>query len=128
MPSPRTILGPGLLAAALVLSACGSSSGEASSTTAATTAAADSSTTASSGTAGTSSTAKVDANTASNEELIAAFTAAGVANPDRWAREVQEYRPYSGTDDWAMLKQELSKYNIDDATLAAIISTLEVNG
>ena len=132
MPSRRTILGPGLLAAALVLSACGSSGGDASTVT--TTAAASTTAADSSGGSDTTATTaeaaagdKVDANTASTDELAAAFTAAGVANADRWAHEVEEYRPYSGTDDWAKLKQELSKYNIDDATLAAILSTLTVS-
>lgn len=129
MRTSKKILGPGLLVAALALSGCGSSGGDAATTTApsaSTTAASDSSG-ATDGSA-SSDAATVDANTASVDEMAAAFEAAGVANADRWAREVEEYRPYSGTDDWAHLKQELSKYNIDDATLQQILSTLTVNG
>ncbi len=44
-------------------------------------------------TAGSASTTLVNANTASVEELQAAFEAAGISNADRWAREVAEYRP-----------------------------------
>jgi hypothetical protein len=65
----------------------------------------------------------VDANTASVDEMAAAFEAAGVPNAQRWAHEVEEYRPYSD-DGWAHLRQELSKYNIDDATFDQITSTL----
>ena len=71
-------------------------------------------------------TAKVNANTAPVAELAAAFAAAGVPNAGRWAREVEEYRPYTGTDDWAHLREELAKYNIDDATFAEIVSVLGV--
>jgi hypothetical protein len=65
----------------------------------------------------------VDANTASVDEMAAAFEAAGVANAQRWAHEVEEYRPYSD-DGWAALRQELSKYNIDQDTFDKITSTL----
>lgn len=127
MQTRRTILGPGLLAAALVLSACGSSGSDTAPTTTAAASAADgSNATTTAAASGTTEATKVDANTASVDEMAAAFEAAGVSNPDRWAREVEEYRPYSGTDDWAKLKQELSKYNIDDATLNQILSTLQV--
>lgn len=69
--------------------------------------------------------AKVDANTASVSELATALAANGVANANRWAREVEEYRPYP-TDDpsFALLKQQLSKYNPSAETLAAIIASL----
>lgn len=70
-------------------------------------------------------TTKVNANDASVEELAAAFEAAGIPNAERWAHEVEEYRPYSD-DGWAHLRQELSKYNIDDATFEQIVATLEL--
>ena len=70
-------------------------------------------------------TTKVNANDASVEELAAAFEAAGIPNAARWAHEVEEYRPYSD-DGWAHLRQELSKYNIDDATFEQIVATLEL--
>lgn len=72
---------------------------------------------------GSSDSATVDANTASVDEMAAAFDAAGVPNAERWAREVEEYRPYTD-DGWAHLRQELSKYNIDDQTFQQITSTL----
>jgi hypothetical protein len=68
----------------------------------------------------------VNANTASVEELQAAFAAAGISNADRWAREVAEYRPYDADPTWAKLRQELAKYNIDPAVLEQIIATLTV--
>ena len=70
-------------------------------------------------------TTKVNANDASVEELAAAFEAAGIPNAARWAHEVEEYRPYSD-DGWAHLRQELSKYNIDDATFEQIVASLEL--
>jgi hypothetical protein len=67
----------------------------------------------------------VSANTASREELVAALTAAGVPNADRWATEVMEYRPYA-TDDSTLqkLQDNLAKYDPDAATLAAILAAL----
>jgi hypothetical protein len=72
-----------------------------------------------------SSAAKVSANTASTAELVAALEPADVANADRWAREIMEYRPYDTTDPTLRhLQDELAKYNPDPATLAAILSVL----
>jgi uncharacterized protein YggE len=71
-------------------------------------------------------TTRVNANGATVEELQAAFEAAGIANADRWAREVAEYRPYPADPTWAQLRQELGKYNIDQAVLEQIIALLEV--
>ena len=68
---------------------------------------------------------RVNINDAGTSELEAAFKAAGVTNPRRWAREVDEYRPYPSDPDFAKLRQELGKYNIDPAVLELIISTLE---
>jgi hypothetical protein len=132
MHTTRKLAGTGALALALTLSACGGDDGPATAETTivagddstTTTAAPDDATTSTQAAASAATT--VDANNASIDDLAAAFEAAGVANAARWAREVDEYRPYSGTDDWAKLKQELSKYNIDDATLAKILSVLEV--
>jgi competence protein ComEA len=70
-------------------------------------------------------TGKVSANTATSDELVAALTAAGVPNADRWAREVMEYRPYDTSDPALQrLQDNLAKYNPDPATLAAILSAL----
>ena len=68
---------------------------------------------------------KVNINGASISELEVAFKAAGVSNPRRWAQETDEYRPYPTDPDFAKLRQELGKYNIDPAVLEKIISTLE---
>jgi hypothetical protein len=131
MRTTRKLAGTGFLAVALTLSACAGDDGNATAATtivsaddSTTTAASDDATTTTEAAESTPST--VDANNAGIDELAAAFEAVGVANAERWAREVDEYRPYSGTDNWAKLKQELSKYNIDDATLAKILSVLEV--
>jgi len=71
-------------------------------------------------------TVRVNANTASVDELQAAFETAGISNADRWAREVAEYRPYAADPTWAQLRQELSKYNIAPDVLEQIIAVLEV--
>lgn len=115
--NPLRVASAGLLAAALALSACG---GDDDTATAPSTTAA-----ASDGSDSTSGTGTVDANTASVEEMTTAFEAAGVDNAGRWAREIEEYRPYEASDNWAKLRDELSKYNIDDETFDRIISVLE---
>jgi hypothetical protein len=69
----------------------------------------------------------VDANTASVEEIAAALAANGVSNPERWAREVAEYRPYDTSDpSLGELRDEFAKYNPDAATLEAIIASMTV--
>jgi DNA uptake protein ComE-like DNA-binding protein len=68
----------------------------------------------------------VNANTATVAELQAAFEAVGIPNADKWAREVEEYRPYPADPTWAQLRQELGKYNIDPVVLEQIIAILEV--
>ncbi|MFN8520094.1 MAG: hypothetical protein U0667_12040 [Chloroflexota bacterium] len=68
----------------------------------------------------------IDVNAATQEEIAAAFVAAGIPNADRWAREVVEYRPYEADPTWARLRQELGKYNIDPAVLEQIIALLRV--
>ncbi len=67
---------------------------------------------------------KVSANVASIEVLAAAFESAGIPNAQRWAEEVDEYRPYPDDPTWAKLDKELGKYNIDPAVYAAIVSCL----
>ncbi len=68
---------------------------------------------------------KVNINSASTSDLEKAFDAAGVTNARRWAREVDEYRPYPEDPDFGKLRQELGKYNISPAVLVLIIATLE---
>jgi hypothetical protein len=119
MSTRRAILIPVFLS--LALAACSTGTGSSVSTTAASNPAASASATTT-----TSTTTKVSANDASESELLAALTAAGVPNADRWAREVMEYRPYP-TDDAALqkLQDNLAKYNPDSATLTAILAALE---
>jgi hypothetical protein len=119
----------GLVLAATVAVGCGSSVATPAPASASS-APASGGTTPSSSPAATSSQAatagKVNANTASEAELAAAFTAAGIPNADRWAREVAEYRPYDADPTWAHLRQELAKYNIDPTVLEQILATLEI--
>ncbi len=73
------------------------------------------------------SAAKVSANNASNADLIAAFTAAGIPNPSSWAREVQEYRPYDTADaNLTKLRQNLVKYNPAAGVEDKIVATLSL--
>jgi len=69
---------------------------------------------------------KVSANTASKEELISALTAAGVPNPERWADEIEEYRPYDASDaSLQKLRDNLAKYDPSPETLQGILSALQ---
>ena len=69
--------------------------------------------------------AKVSANTASEDEIAVALESAGVSNPERWAEEVVEYRPYP-TDDpnLTKLRDNLAKYNPGQETTDLIVSAL----
>jgi hypothetical protein len=69
---------------------------------------------------------KVNANTATQAELQAAFEAAGISNAAKWAKEVAEYRPYAADPTWATLRRELGKYNIDPTVLEQILALLQV--
>lgn len=68
---------------------------------------------------------KLNINDASVAEMEAAFEAVGVTNPNRWAKEVEEYRPYPKDPEFAKLRQELGKYNIAPSVLELIVSVLE---
>jgi DNA uptake protein ComE-like DNA-binding protein len=117
LAASRSAVAIGLVAA---LAACSGSAASTSSPVATT----GSSAVATSSAAATTS-GKVSANTATSAELVAALTAAGVPNADRWAREVMEYRPYDTSDPTLQhLQDNLAKYNPDPATLAAILSAL----
>ncbi|GAA5115218.1 hypothetical protein [Pseudonocardia adelaidensis] len=68
---------------------------------------------------------KVSANTASEDEIAAALESAGVSNPERWAEEVVEYRPYPADDpNLGKLRQNLAKYNPGQETTDKIVSAL----
>jgi hypothetical protein len=70
---------------------------------------------------------KVNANTATIAEMQRAFEAAGIPNAARWAREVDEYRPYPTNDpSFGKLRQELAKYNPSPDVLQKILETLTV--
>jgi hypothetical protein len=69
----------------------------------------------------------VAANTASQAEIAAAFTAAGISNPANWAKEVVEYRPYPTNDPtFAKLRQNLVKYNPGPGVVDSIVATLSL--
>lgn len=73
----------------------------------------------------TGATEQVSANDATREELQAAFEAVGVPNAAKWAREVEEYRPYPEDDpSFAELRQELAKYNPAPEVVELIVATL----
>lgn len=75
----------------------------------------------------TASTGRVSANNASQAEVLAALTAAGVPNPANWTREVLEYRPYPTSDaTFAKLRGELAKYNPGAGVVDKIISALSL--
>jgi hypothetical protein len=115
---------------ALGLAACGGSTPTTSQTSpsvtsAPTTGAAPQNSPAGTSGATTPSVTKVSANTASEDEIAAALASAGVTNPQRWAEEVVEYRPYP-TDDpnLTKLRNELAKYNPGQQTIDKIVSVL----
>jgi competence protein ComEA len=69
---------------------------------------------------------RVSANDATHDQLVAALTSAGVPNADRWAKEIEEYRPYDTSDATLQkLQDNLAKYNPDAATLAGILAALQ---
>ena len=73
-----------------------------------------------------SGVAKVSANEASEAELMAALTAAGVDSPERWAEEIEEYRPYPADDpNFTKLRDEFAKYNPGPGVVDKIVSALE---
>jgi hypothetical protein len=76
-------------------------------------------------TAAASTSQKVDANSASQDQIQQALEAAEVPNAARWTREVMEYRPYPTNDpSFAKLRQELAKYNPSADVVDKIVSAL----
>ncbi len=70
---------------------------------------------------------KLSANNSSDEELEAAFEAAGILNAEQWAHEVEEYRPYPMDDtDFTKLRGELAKYKPGPGLVDSIIDLLEL--
>ena len=69
--------------------------------------------------------AEVSANTASEDEIATALQSAGVSNPERWAEEVVEYRPYPADDpNLTKLRDNLAKYNPGQETTDKIVAAL----
>jgi hypothetical protein len=124
MPVPPRHLAAPAVALALLLGACSSGGNDHDADDAART----TSTTASNGASDTTTSdasTTVDANAATVAELTAAFEADGISNASRWAREVEEYRPYP-TDDptFAKLREKLKKYNPSSAVVDQIVAAL----
>jgi hypothetical protein len=79
----------------------------------------------SAGAAASAATGRVSANTASEDEIAAALERAGVSNPEKWAEEVVEYRPYPADDaNLTTLRENLAKYNPGQETTDKIVSAL----
>lgn len=111
------------IATAVVLAGCGGSTSSATSTVTPTTTAAVAAPATT--TVPADPAAKVSANTASEGDIAAALKAAGVSNPDRWAEEVVEYRPYPADDpNLGKLRDNLAKYNPGQETVDKIVSAL----
>jgi hypothetical protein len=110
-----------------IVSGCSSGNDDGSGNSAPSTSAAPSTSTAA-GSGSTGSTAatvsQVDPNTASESQIAAAFTAAGVDNANKWAKEVTEYGPYTPDTISDTLTKELGKYGIDQQTLDTILGVL----
>lgn len=67
----------------------------------------------------------VSANTATVEEIADALAAAGVDNAEKWANEVEEYRPYADADELkSKLNRELAKYDPGQETIDRIVGAL----
>lgn len=70
---------------------------------------------------------RVSANNASRADLQAVFENAQISNAGKWAREVEEYRPYPEDDgDYTKLRGELAKYNPTPGVVDQIIAQLEL--
>jgi hypothetical protein len=124
--SLRSAIIPIALAGIVGLTACTGSQGPAPSTGGAPTRAAVSGATPAAGSASSPvALQKVNANTASQDEVARVLEADGVPNASRWAREVVEYRPYP-TDDpsFGKLRQELAKYNPGPQVTDQIVAAL----
>jgi hypothetical protein len=121
--TPRLLAAAAVCALALGLAGCGSGSTPSGSAPSAATAPTTSS--GAPGAAPAASAEKVSANTASEDEIAAALESAGVSNPEKWAEEVVEYRPYPADDpNLTKLRDELAKYNPGQETTDKIVSAL----
>jgi hypothetical protein len=114
------------LTLAVAVSACAGSSGSSTAGSPSAAAPASAGSGASAGpSAGTTASGKVSANTASKQQIADALQAHGVSNPDRWADEVVEYRPYPPNDpSLGKLRQNLAKYHPSPQTMQGILDSL----
>ena len=113
------------VAVGLLFAACSNGSSRHASPASSTSSTAEASTPTSAA-AAAADTAKVSANTASQDEVAAALEAAGVPSAARWAREVVEYRPYPANDPTLQkLRGNLAKYNPGQDVEDKIISALK---
>jgi hypothetical protein len=127
--SARLTMGGAATLLALGLAACGGSTttpdAAATPSTATPLTSSSAGTDSATGSAAASAVTKVSANTASEDEIAAALESAGVSNPERWAVEVVEYRPYPTDDpDLTKLRDNLAKYNPGQETTDKIVSAL----
>jgi hypothetical protein len=120
--TPRLLAAAAACALALGLAGCGSGS----TPSAPSAATAPTTSPGATGTAPAASAEKVSANTASEDEIAAALANAGVSNPEKWAEEVVEYRPYPADDpNLTTLRENLAKYNPGQETTDKIVSALQ---
>jgi hypothetical protein len=106
--------------------ASGSAASNATLPTATSGAAAGATTPAGSASAATN-TQKVNANTASQDQIAQVLQANGVPSATRWAGEVVEYRPYPTNDPtFAKLRSNLAKYNPSPDVVEKIVASLSL--
>ncbi len=68
---------------------------------------------------------KLSANHPTKAELEAGYAEAGISNPPKWAREVDECRPYPEDDPgFAKLRRELTKYDPAAGVVNSIVELL----
>lgn len=70
---------------------------------------------------------KVDANNASEAEIVAALKKLDVKEPEKWAGVVMKNRPYQADDQYfSKLRKPLKEQGLDDEAQDPIVSVLEV--
>ena len=68
---------------------------------------------------------KLDANTASANQMRAAFAAAGIFGAAEWAAAIEDGRPYPADDaSWSKLRSVLTKAGAPSASIEQIITLL----
>lgn len=67
---------------------------------------------------------QIDLNTASRADIEAALRERGVPNPQRWAAELDRIPDVDAVEVEARVRQELSRFNVDDQTVQQILDTI----